>query len=136
LFNEKFTPALRFANFSLIIPGDADNSLFDKKLIPFFKSFNKIEKLNFTISFLSEENEVNQKKRLLSELNYPFLNTFEAIHQKLRTEDLEPFLKRHAGTLRILNLRGNFLEKGFFELLAKLKLILTALAVTRTSFTV
>ena len=69
-------------------------------------------------------------------MHYPFLKIFAMPQEELRTQDMVVFIKRHAGTLRDLDLSGNFLEKGFLVILSEHKVLLNKLAFGEMSLTV
>jgi hypothetical protein len=135
LFNQDTVPCLKEAKLELIIPDYSEHDRLRDNLLPFLRGLKIMERMNLNIHFLAE-NPGRTRQFLMSRLDYPFLTAFEGFRQQLRVEDVEPFLLRHAGTLRVLDLGGNFLEEGLFDSLIKFNAILTTFKFTETALSV
>ena len=66
-------------------------------------------------------------------VRYPFIQTLSMNNQELTVEDLTVFIERHSGTLRTLELSGNFLEKGLFDLMNRSKILLNSFSFSQVS---
>ena len=64
--------------------------------------------MTLDLQILKEEND-HEKKMLMEGVRYPFIKALSMSNQELTVEDLTVFVERHGGTLRTLELSGNFL---------------------------
>ena len=85
--------------------------------------------MTLDLNILKEEDD-HEKKKLMDAVRYPFIKALSMNNQELTVEDMTVFIERHSGTLRTLELSGNFLEKGLFDLMDRSKILLNSFSLS------
>lgn len=136
-FMSQYTfPVLKSLMYKIKVSSDISNDYLLKKVAPLLQRLNNLQVLIGHMDFMNEDDGRDQQKLLLDQLYFPFLKNAFIEDGALELYQIEKFIRIHNQTLRAVNVGGNFLEKGFMNLLVETGCVLTQLGLRDTSYTV